>query len=288
MAEDNGDSGKRPIMPKRIILVRHGESTGNQDETAYVHVPDWKIPLTKQGYADGRNAGRLIKEHIGDKDPIFIYTSPYMRTKQTLAGILEAFDDEQVIGVREEPRVVEQQFGNFQNVATIQGSKAERDQFGHFFYRFPEGESGLDVYNRVTSFIGTLFRDFNNKDIAHKDLNVIIVTHGLALRLFLMRWFKYSVHAFEGTYNPPNGAFVVMERRLGQDHNPDQSDQSCSTYDPSQRAWYELTPESLALVHLAPHRSPFSCRKESISRILNELPVEPGTEEDFSLDDDLS
>jgi hypothetical protein len=27
-----------------------------------------------------------------------------------------------------------------------------------FYYRFPQGESGLDVYNRVTSLIGSLFR----------------------------------------------------------------------------------------------------------------------------------
>jgi phosphohistidine phosphatase SixA len=38
-----------------------------------------------QGYRDARLAGQKIKEHIGDK-PLFIYTSPYLRTKQTLAG----------------------------------------------------------------------------------------------------------------------------------------------------------------------------------------------------------
>jgi broad specificity phosphatase PhoE len=45
------------------------------------------------------------------------------------------------------------------------------------------GESGLDVYNRVTSFIATLFRDFANDDIKREDLNVIMVVHGLTLRL---------------------------------------------------------------------------------------------------------
>lgn len=49
--------------------------------------------------------------------------------------------------------------------------------------RFPQGESGLDVYNRATSFIATMFRDFANENIARDDLNVIIVTHGLTLRL---------------------------------------------------------------------------------------------------------
>ena len=36
--------------------------------------------------------------------------------------------------------------------------KEQRALFGRFYYRFPDGESGLDVYSRVSSFIGTLFR----------------------------------------------------------------------------------------------------------------------------------
>lgn len=35
-------------LPKRIILLRHGESLGNVDDTAYSTIPDWKIPLTRR------------------------------------------------------------------------------------------------------------------------------------------------------------------------------------------------------------------------------------------------
>ncbi len=48
---------------------------------------------------------------------------------------------------------------------------------------FPNGESGLDVYTRVTSFISTMFRDFADGHICRPSLNVVIVTHGLTLRL---------------------------------------------------------------------------------------------------------
>ncbi|CAN0437351.1 unnamed protein product, partial [Laminaria digitata] len=131
--------------------------------------------------------------------------------------MVEAFDTNYIVGVREEPRLTEQQFGNFQNLATIVNSKAERARFGRFYYRFPQGESGLDVYNRATSFIATMFRDFANENIARDDLNVIIVTHGLTLRLLVMRWFQYSIADFEETLNPANGGFVVMERRVKED-----------------------------------------------------------------------
>ena len=39
---------RRRKFPKRIILVRHGESLGNVDESAYCSISDWKIPLTEQ------------------------------------------------------------------------------------------------------------------------------------------------------------------------------------------------------------------------------------------------
>ena len=41
---------------------------------------------------------------------------------------------------------------------------------------------------------------------------LLVVTHGLTGRLFLMRWFHWTVEKFEETYNPPNGALMVMER----------------------------------------------------------------------------
>jgi broad specificity phosphatase PhoE len=202
-------------------------------------------------------AGQKISDIVLDK-PLFVYTSPYLRTKQTLAGMADSFDTNYIVGVREEPRLTEQQFGNYQAMDAMRDSKKERARFGRFYYRFPQGESGLDVYNRATSFIATMFRDFSNEQIARDDLNVIIVTHGLTMRLFLMRWFQYSIADFEATYNPPNGAFVVMERKRG---GPDRED------------WYELTKESLDLVNFKPQR-----QFGSLWRLLADLPGEPEEE----------
>ncbi len=118
-----------------------------------------------------------------------------------------------LVGAREEPRITEQQFGNFQTKEAMLSYKAEREKFGRFYYRFPQGESGLDVYNRITLFIGTLFREWEKeRDFPIEETNILIVTHGLALRLFLMRWFQFSVHEFEHSRNPGNAAIVVMTR----------------------------------------------------------------------------
>lgn len=40
----------------------------------------------------------------------------------------------------------EVQFGNLHNVETLRRCRQERNEFGRFFYRFPDGEAGLDVY----------------------------------------------------------------------------------------------------------------------------------------------
>eukprot|EP00566_Odontella_aurita_P023176 CAMPEP_0113547742 /NCGR_PEP_ID=MMETSP0015_2-20120614/12521_1 /TAXON_ID=2838 /ORGANISM="Odontella" /LENGTH=140 /DNA_ID=CAMNT_0000448323 /DNA_START=107 /DNA_END=525 /DNA_ORIENTATION=- /assembly_acc=CAM_ASM_000160 len=46
---------------ERIILVRHGESLGNIDETSYGRLADWRIPLTDAGKEQARAAGRTIR-----------------------------------------------------------------------------------------------------------------------------------------------------------------------------------------------------------------------------------
>ena len=116
-----------------------------------------------------------------------------------------------LVMVREEPRLREQDFGNFQRSRRHSTASAERREYGKFFFRLPEGESGADVYDRVTSFFDSLHRVFRYTDF-HPDTSVIIVTHGVTLRCFLMRWFRWSVHTFESSANPGNAAFVQMKR----------------------------------------------------------------------------
>jgi broad specificity phosphatase PhoE len=47
------------------------------------------------------------------------------------------------------------------------------------------------------------------------NMNLVIVSHGLTLRVFLMRWYKWTVEQFEGLNNLGNGKMVVMEKGYG-------------------------------------------------------------------------
>ena len=75
--------------------------------------PWFRIPLTSTGQQQAREAGQRIKDIIRD-ETLYVYVSPYLRATQTLDYVREALDPRQVLVVREEPRVSEQQFGNFQ------------------------------------------------------------------------------------------------------------------------------------------------------------------------------
>ncbi|GMG99689.1 hypothetical protein Nepgr_001529 [Nepenthes gracilis] len=215
------------FLPRRIILVRHGESQGNKDTKAYTTIPDHKIPLTQRGLEQGRIAGQSIHRLISDNSSseswrAYFYVSPYERTRSTLREIGRSFSRKRIIGVREECRIREQDFGNFQVEERMKAVKEARARFGRFFYRFPEGESAADVYDRVSSFLESLWRDIDMKRLRHEpshDLNLIIVTHGLTSRVFLMKWFKWTVEQFEQLNNPGNCEIRVMQLGEGGEYS---------------------------------------------------------------------
>jgi broad specificity phosphatase PhoE len=212
--------------PKRIILVRHGQSMGNVDETAYATTPDWKIPLTEKGKQQADAAGETLSSLLLPGESLSTYVSPYERTMETWQVMKQTIMDQnpsiQMVGTRQEPRIAEQQFGNFQNPHFICLAKEQRHMFGRFFYRFPNGEAGMDVYNRVTSFLSTLSRDWeqlrHHQVVDMEHCNILIVTHGLTLRLFLMRYFQLTVPEFEESLNPPNAKLIIMDRFRSENH----------------------------------------------------------------------
>ena len=83
----------------------------------------------------------------------------------------------------------------------------ERANYGHFFYRIPNGESAADAYDRVSGFNESLWRSFGEEDSASV---CVLVTHGLMTRVFLMKWYHFSVEYFEDLRNVNHCEFVVM------------------------------------------------------------------------------
>lgn len=283
--------GQQPIFPRRIVLLRHAESTGNVDKKVFESTPDWTIGLTDNGIGHAELTGRSLRSLLEEEDgpewncqreerrqqdktdddaetiatqlrsmsndedadsddggggsssneedrssgewngtldrffernkrytdispySLFFFSSPYKRSQQTLRHVCKSFPDDVIVKKVEDPQLREQDFGNFQSTENMRRLiMPERQRFGRFFYRFPNGgESGADVYDRITIFEDHLVRDIETGRFP-SNCTIVIVTHGLTLRLFLMRWFHWSVEEFERVYNPPHCKPIILEK----------------------------------------------------------------------------
>ncbi len=146
---------------------------------------------------------------MSDPVKLGVYASPYVRTMQTWDEMKSqlgmAID---IPFVRQDPRLREQEHGAY-NDRSDESIEAERDAYGSLFWRFPGGESGLDVWDRQSSLLNTVYRDFEKPDFPD---NVLIVTHGYTLRVLLMRWLHWSIERFHTLANPANASMYELRR----------------------------------------------------------------------------
>jgi len=194
------------MKPKRIILIRHGESQANVDKYLFGSVPDYTIELTDFGREQAREAGKRLKELVQDES-LYFYVSPFWRARSTFEGVASAFPRNR-FEYSEEPRLREQEWGYLRCNEDFDKICRERREYGTFYYRIPGGEAGSDVYDRMNDLLGSLYRDFSDKDYPQ---NCVLVTHGLTIRLFIMRFFHLTVEEFELMIAPKNCSLVILE-----------------------------------------------------------------------------
>ncbi|KAL1901457.1 hypothetical protein Sste5346_001862 [Sporothrix stenoceras] len=232
--------------PRLLIIVRHGQSEGNKNRDIHQTVPDHRVRLTSEGWQQAYDAGRRLRTLLRADDTIQFFTSPYRRTRETTEGILQTLTSDNPepspfkrnnIKVYEEPRLREQDFGNFQPCsAEMERMWQERADYGHFFYRIPNGESAADAYDRVSGFNESLWRQFGEEDFPSV---CVLVTHGLMSRVFLMKWYHFSVEYFEDLRNVNHCEFLIMRK---------QGDSGKYKLESKLRTWSELRRERAALL----------------------------------------
>ncbi|KAI1388796.1 phosphoglycerate mutase-like protein [Hypoxylon trugodes] len=231
--------------PRLIILIRHAQSEGNKNREIHQTIPDHRVKLTPEGWQQAREAGQKLRGLLRPDDTLQFYTSPYRRTRETTEGILETLTSDDPdpspfkkinMKVYEEPRLREQDFGNFQPCsAEMERMWQERADYGHFFYRIPNGESAADAYDRVSGFNESLWRQFGDDDFASV---CVLVTHGLMSRVFLMKWYHFSVEYFEDLRNVNHCEFLIMKK---------QKDSGKYDLENNLRTWSELRRERAAI-----------------------------------------
>lgn len=193
--------------PKRIILVRHGNSIANNNYDILKNTPDNKIHLSEKGVEQAKLAGKRLKELIGNES-IQFYVSPYQRTKDTYKYILESLKDNHsdciVTSI-----LREQEYGNLQSEMDKQFE--EQKIVGEFYFRFKNGESGSDVSARMSIFLQYLFRRILSIDYHTWD-NIVIVSHALTIKYFMMVFLNKPVKEYYNMKQLGNAEFWVIEK----------------------------------------------------------------------------
>lgn len=94
----------------------------------------------------------------------------------------------------------------------------------------------------AAGFLESLWRDVDMHRFhcqSSDELNLVIVSHGLAIRVFFMKWFKWTVEQFEHLNNLGNCEFRVMQIGRGGEYSL-----AVHHSDEEMRSW-GLTPEMI-------------------------------------------
>lgn len=218
---------RRKGLPKLVILVRHGQSEGNADNTLYRTKPDNLVELTVTGIEQAQQAGKRIEDVFRKMDQegetqnqpavkrVHLVISPFERTLQTAAALRPWFEH-RIVRTEVQPRIREQEFGNLQ-VHDFEKFRDAQKKVGRFWYRFPTGESGADVYDRVKSWWYDSVLNVNER-VGFEPIDaIVVVTHGLTMRFVLMQLYGWSPTTFHSIWNARNCDLYILGKDL---HKP--------------------------------------------------------------------
>ena len=152
-----------------LFIVRHGETNANKEG----YLQGWSNdPLNENGRILAEITGRNMKGIKFDS----CISSPLIRARETAEIILHESENDAPIDF--EDRIKEINFGAFERT-NIREKKVTR--FFHqpnINYKYPEGESILEVMERTQGFLKELINRDDGKVY-------LITTHGCALRAML-------------------------------------------------------------------------------------------------------
>ncbi len=149
-------------MRNKYILLRHGQTIYQARGWNVFYPDDNIVSLTKKGKRQIRIAAKKLK----NKNIDFIYSSDFLRTRQTAEIVAEELG----LRIKLDKRLRDVDVGVYKGKKgeefwSIFSSKKQR-----FSKRPPKGESWRDVKKRLKNFI----KDIEKK---HRNRTILIVTH---------------------------------------------------------------------------------------------------------------
>jgi broad specificity phosphatase PhoE len=174
--------------PERLWIVRHGESAGNvardaADAAGHAVIDiaerDVDVPLSPLGHEQAAALGRWFAAIPGGERPTTVFTSPYLRARETARYV--APDTPTIV----DERLREKEFGVLDRLTRVgitqrYPEQAElRARVGKFYHRPPGGESWTDVILRLRSAADTISLHYSEPGS-----RVLIVAHQVIVLCF--------------------------------------------------------------------------------------------------------
>lgn len=171
-----------------VILVRHGQTKENKDKVFHGWIDSSLDDI-------GLEQANSIAAHLSGEQIDAILTSPLKRTVDTARIIASKKNDCEIF---QEDGIKEINFGLFEGLTYSEISSMYRDEASKWEqeslkYRFPQGESIPDFFNRIKAFWDNMIQKDYKK--------VVLVTHEGCIRCILSYitnncvdlFWKYSV-----------------------------------------------------------------------------------------------
>lgn len=188
--------------PKKLVLVRHGESEGNvlsREERARWDVPTHQYKLTERGRRQAEITGQYLRDCFKQFDRY--YVSTYARSRETMEIMFPGAKLYEDARLDEANRGIWHTMTDEQIRTRFPEEFARKDREDLYHHRPLGGENWPDMELRGHSFLGTLARDYD-------DENVLVVGHGhwLVILQRLIHHFsieeamrRYKENIFENT-----------------------------------------------------------------------------------------
>ena len=182
-------------LPSAIFLVRHGATTWSASGQ---HTGRTDLPLTDDGVAQARSAGRLLRRLLGDADPL-VFTSPLQRARRTASLMLP--DSEPVIA----DALTEWDYGAYEGL-TSEEIVGRSPGWELFRDGCPGGEAAPQVAARCASFTSTLERVAGGRA-------VVAFTHGHLSRAMTAVLIGLPIEAGAGFQNDTASIAEIAVKR---------------------------------------------------------------------------
>ncbi len=185
----------------KLILVRHALTVDNQKSRLSGHIDS---SISEEGNEQIDKITNYLKDFDIDK----IYTTTSSRTKDTVKKLSEL----KSIEIIEKESLKEISFGDFEGLTFDEIKDKYPKEFQDMIekgyeYKYPNGESLIDSYNRVCIELDNII---SNND----DRTILICSHGGTIRNIITYLISNS-YKYHWNFKIDNGSVTILEVQDG-------------------------------------------------------------------------